>query len=189
MNVPVHETIDYILQEIYVEEKLLKICSKLIMKFLLLKLTIESTFMLNSNFYKQIDGCTMGGPLSVIFSNIYMTKIEEEVVKLTNPSFYKRFLDDIISKKKKGQLDLLFENLNNHHPNVKCPIETMPQKFLDTKIIYEDNQVKTKIHRDGRKLPAHWTLKIPKHKRNAIITDLNRAVLLLRRYQQLNKNC
>ena len=72
MNVPVHETSDYILQEIYVEEKLLKICSKLIMKFLLLKLTIESTFMLNSNFYKQIDGCTMGGPLSVIFSNIYM---------------------------------------------------------------------------------------------------------------------
>ena len=117
-----------------------------------------------------------------------MTKTEE-VVKLTNPSFYKRFVDDIISKEKKDQLDLLFENLNNHHPNVKCTIETMPQKFLDTKIIYEDNQVKTKIHRDGRKLPAHLTLKIPKHKRNAIITDLNRAALLLRRYQQLNKNC
>ena len=106
MNVPVHETIDYILQEIYVEEKLLKICSKLIMKFLLLKLTIESTFMLNSNFYKQIDGCTMGGPLSVIFSNIYMTKTEE-VVKPTNPSFYERFLDDIITKKQKDQLDCL----------------------------------------------------------------------------------
>ena len=31
-NVPVHETFDYILQEIHVKEKLLKICSKLIMK-------------------------------------------------------------------------------------------------------------------------------------------------------------
>ena len=51
-NVPVHETIDYILQEIYVKEKLLIICSKLIMKHLLLKLTTENTFMLNSNFYK-----------------------------------------------------------------------------------------------------------------------------------------
>ena len=41
----------------------------------------------------------MGGPLSVIFSNIYVTKTEEEVVKLTNPSFYTKFVDDIISKK------------------------------------------------------------------------------------------
>ena len=76
-NVPVHETIDYILQEVYVKEKLSKICSKLIMKRLLLKLTTENTFMLNSNFYKQIDGCTMDGPLSLIFSDIYMTKTEE----------------------------------------------------------------------------------------------------------------
>ena len=39
--------------------------------------------MFTSNFYKQTDGCRMGGPLSVIFSDIYMTKTELEVV---NPS-------------------------------------------------------------------------------------------------------
>ena len=138
-NVPVHETIDYILQEIYVKENLPIICSKLIMKRLLLKLTTENTFMLNSNFYKQIQGCTMVGPLSVIFSNIYMTKTEEKFVKPTNQKFYKRFVDDIITKKKKDQPDLLFENLNKSHPNIKYTIETMPEKFLDTKIIYEDN--------------------------------------------------
>ena len=134
-NVPVHETIDYILQEIYVKEKLPKICSKLIMKRSLLKLATENTFMLNSNFYKQIDGCTMGGPLSVIFSDIYMTKTEEEVLKPTNPSFYKRFVDNIISKKKKDQPDLLSENLNKQHTNIKYTIEAMPRKFFDTKII------------------------------------------------------
>ena len=113
----------------------------------------------------------MGGPLSVIFSNIYVTKTEEEVVKLTNPSFYTKFVDGIISKK-----NLLFENLNNHHPNIKYTIETMPQKFLGTKIIYEDNQIKTKVHRNDRKLPIHWTSKIPKHyKWNAINADLNIA--------------
>ena len=62
--------------------------------------------MLNLNFCKQIDGCTMGGPLPVIFSDTYMTKTEE-VVKPANPRFYKRFADDIISKKKKDQPDLL----------------------------------------------------------------------------------
>ena len=118
----------------------------------------------------------MDGPLSVIFPEIYMTKTKEEVVKLTNPSFYKRFVDDIISKKEKYQPDLLFENLNKHHPNIKYTIETMPQKFLDTKTIYEDNQIKTKVHRNERKLPVHWTLKIPKrYKQNAINADLNSA--------------
>ena len=179
-NVSVHETIDYILQEVYVKEILLKICSKLIMKRLLLKLTTENTFMLNSNFYKQIDGCTMGGPLSVIFSDIYMTKNEEKVVKPTNPSFYKRFIGDIISKEKKDQPDLLFGNSNNHHANISYTIETMPQKFLDTKIIYEYNQIKTKVHRNERKPPVHWTSKIPKrYKQNAINADLNRAAQIV----------
>ena len=61
-NVPVHETIDYILQENYAKEKLPIICSKLIMKRLLPKLTTENTVILNSNSYKQIDGCTMVDP-------------------------------------------------------------------------------------------------------------------------------
>ena len=52
----------------------------------------------------------------------------------------------------------------------------MPQKFLDTKIIYEDNQIKTKVHRKERKFPVHWTSKIPKcYKWNAINADLKRA--------------
>ena len=54
-NVPVHETIEYI-NDIYVENKLPKLCSKLIFKRLLLKITTENSFMLNSKFYKQVDG-------------------------------------------------------------------------------------------------------------------------------------
>ena len=55
------------------------------------KINNRNVFILNSNFSKQIDSYTMGGPLSVIFSDICMTKIE--VVKLTNPKFHKRFGD------------------------------------------------------------------------------------------------
>ena len=40
-NVLVHETIEYIINEIYVENKLPKVCSKLIFKRLLPKLTTE----------------------------------------------------------------------------------------------------------------------------------------------------
>ena len=53
----------------------------------------------------------------------------------------------------------------------------MPQKFFHTKVIYEDNQIKTKLHRNERKLPVNWTSKIQKrYKGNAINADLNRAV-------------
>ena len=70
------------------------------MKRLLIKLASDNTFMLNLNFYKQINGCTMCGPLSVIFSNIYIARTKHEIFKTTNPRFYKRFANGIISKKK-----------------------------------------------------------------------------------------
>ena len=65
-NIPINETIDYILDQIYNKKKLKAICSKLIFIRLLLKLVTEVTFTINNNFFKQTDGCTMGGPLSVI---------------------------------------------------------------------------------------------------------------------------
>ena len=40
----------------------------------------------------------MGGPLSVVFANIFMTKLEEDVVRSINPLFYKRFVDDSINR-------------------------------------------------------------------------------------------
>lgn len=58
--------------------------------------------MMNLSFYKKLYGCKMGGrPLSVVFFNIYMTQTAREVVKLTNTTFYKRFVFDIINKRKK----------------------------------------------------------------------------------------
>ena len=176
-NVPIQETIDYILDEIYVKNKLPKICSKLIFKRLLLKLTTENTFMLTSDFYKQTDSCTiMGGPLSVIFSDISMTKTEREVVNPSKPKFYKRFVDDIINRRNNNQSDDLFQKLNINHPNMKYTDEVKPEFFLDTKTVYSNDVITTEVKRNEGKLPVHWSSKVPKrYKRNAIINDLNRA--------------
>ena len=198
-NVPIQETIDYILDEIYVKNKLPKICSKLIFKRLLLKLRTENTFMFTSEFYKQADGCTMGGPLSVIFSdiyiyiNIYMTKTERAVVNPSKPKFYKRFVDDIINRRNKNQPDDLFQKLNGNHPNMKYTVEIKPECFLDTKIVYSNDVLTAEVKRNERKLQVHWSSKVPKrYKRNAIISDLNRATRIAAfqqmRYQKLNKN-
>ena len=129
-NIPLKETIDYIIHKIYNETFLKPICNKLIFKRLLYKLTTDCTIQFNQRFYKQIDGCAMGAPLSVTLADIHMVRTENELVKPMNPPFYKRFADDINSKRNKSQQDVLFEALNNFHPNIKLTVEVNPVNFL-----------------------------------------------------------
>ena len=55
-----------------------------------------------------MDGYNVGGPLSVNFSDIYMVKIENDVVIPSKPIFYHRFLDEIYSRQKLGD-NVLFD--------------------------------------------------------------------------------
>ena len=65
-NAAIHDTIKYILEKIYIHNKLLHISSKLIFNRLLLKLATENKYIFQSQFYKQTDACRTGGPLSVL---------------------------------------------------------------------------------------------------------------------------
>ena len=72
------------------------------------KLATECTFKFNRRFLKQVDGCTMEGPLSVTFSDIYMVTMENNVVIPPKPVFNRRFVDDINRRRKLGD-NILFE--------------------------------------------------------------------------------
>ena len=61
-----------------------------------------------------MDGCTIGGPLTVTFSKIYMVKMENDFVIPSKPIFYRRFVDDIYSRQKLGD-NILFDRVNNYH--------------------------------------------------------------------------
>ena len=105
-----------------------------------------------------------------------MTKTELEVVNPSKPKFYKRFVDDVINRRNKNQPDYLLQKLNSNNPNMKYIVEVKPEIFLDTKIVYSNDVITTEVKRNERKLPVHWSSKVPKlYKRNAIINDLNRA--------------
>ena len=71
-NIPLDETIDYIIESIYTHKKLPQICSKLVFRRLLEKITKDCTFQLCFKFCKQVDGCAMGGPLSVTLYLIFI---------------------------------------------------------------------------------------------------------------------
>ena len=127
-NIPVKETIQYIIHQIYNEKKVSQICSKTIFRRLIYKLTTEYAFQFNQNLFKQTGGCSMGGPLSVTLANIHMIKTEKDIVTPLKPIFYKRFVDGTYSRRKKGIHDKLYERLNNYHPNIKLALEINPKK-------------------------------------------------------------
>ena len=80
-----------------------------------------------------MDGCIVEGPLSITFSDIYMVKMENDVVIPSKPTFYCRFVHGIYSRRKLGD-NVLFGQLNSYHRNSKLTIEVNHSKFLDTKL-------------------------------------------------------
>ena len=69
-EVPLEETIDYIIHQI---------SNKRIFKQLLQKVIQGSVFSFDGNLYKQIYGCGMGNPLSPLIANIFMFKLEHDI--------------------------------------------------------------------------------------------------------------
>ena len=172
-KVPVRDIIKYILEEIYTHNKLPHIGNKLVSKRLLLKLATQSTYIFQSQFYKQTDECTIGCPPSVTFSNSYLTKLEEDQVKPLKPKFYRRFVGDVISTRLKNSP---FENLNNYHENIKFKIEVNLQKFLNTRILLKNDIIKTEAYCKANKFSVYWKMQILKrYKRNTINGDLYRS--------------
>ena len=71
------------------------------------KLTTEASFQFNYNLFKQTNGCTIGGPLSVTLADIHMIRMETDVVVPAGPIFYKRYVDDIYNYHQKNTVDKL----------------------------------------------------------------------------------
>ena len=110
----------------------------------------------------------LGGPISVVFEDIYMCKMEDDVVAPLRPIFYKRYIDDTYVRKKKITIDELFEMLDTYHDNIKITIEENPTKFLDTEIVRHNSAIITKVYTRSNRFPVHWSSKIPlRYKRNA----------------------
>ena len=82
----------------------------------------------------------------------------------------------MISRRLKNTHDSLFEKLNSYYEKINFSIETNPEKFLDTRLLLENDIIKTEVYRKANKFPVHWKSQIPKrYKRNAINGDLHRS--------------
>ena len=84
-GIPLGETIDFILDEIYVGKKIESFCKKSVFKKLLNKLYKCCTFLADGRLIRHVDGCPMGGPISVVLSNLFSVKMVFDVVKPLKP--------------------------------------------------------------------------------------------------------
>jgi len=100
-NVPVNDTIEYIMEAVYNHPNLASPeISAPTLKTLLLICTTETPFEFCGETYVQVDGVSMGSPLGPTFADFYMAELENKLLnqtKITNPWFYRRYVDDIIA--------------------------------------------------------------------------------------------
>ena len=180
-SIPIADTIDYIVDEIYEKEVIKPICKKLIFKRLLERLTSGCTFSANGKLVKQRDGCPIGGNFSMCMAGICMTKCIREVVKPHHPQFFCLYVDDIYARRKRGDNDELGNALNNFHPNLNFTVENEPDKFLDCEFKKDDETrtFSTRVFHKPNKFPMHWSSQSPRrYKRNALTCDLHRACVI-----------
>ena len=107
---------------------------------------MNQLFQFNGQLYMQVDGVAMGSPLGPLMANVFLYHLEEKL-KLDDmvPEFYKRFVDDTLSKMPNTIAATEFlARLNNLHPNLSFTME-LP---VDNKISF----VGMEIRRDGSKV-------------------------------------
>ena len=72
----------------------------------------------------------MGAPISKVFSDIYMCKMEDDIIKALKPIFYKSYVDDAYIKRK-NKAATLSDVLNSFHPDIKFIIEQNPIRLFE----------------------------------------------------------
>ena len=68
---------------------------------------MNNTFIFHSKFYQQTEGYTMGVPLSVTLANIFLTKLEKDCVQPLHSKMYKRYVDNVFTRRNKNKPDEL----------------------------------------------------------------------------------
>ena len=109
-NIPLQETIDIAINLIFNHNPNLNITRKELKKLFLFA-TSKTHFIFNSKFYNQIDGVGMGSPLALVLANIFMGFHKSKWINeynLHKPTFYLRYVDDILAAFDNKQDSLTF---------------------------------------------------------------------------------
>ena len=151
-NVPVDETINICLNELYNSGLTAPSIPKDVCLSMLNMAVKNVEFRFNSYIYKQIDGVAMGSPLGPILANIFVGYFETLLFsKYQKPINYIRYVDDIfVSYNDEYNIEELFSKISNLHPNLKFTIEKEKDNclpFLDVHLLRTSSELLTTVYR------------------------------------------
>ena len=154
-NIPLDETIDICVNQLFENTDTVKGFTKSELKQLLSLATKESYFIFNGLLYKQIDGVAMGSPLGPSLANAFLSYHEKSWLNNCpqefKPVFYQHYVDDIfILFKSNDHLKSFQGFLNSCHLNMSFSMETEKENklsFLDVEVIREQGKFTTTIYR------------------------------------------
>ena len=81
----------------------------------LLSFCLNTTyFVFEGCYYQQVFGTAMGSPVSAVIANLVMEDVEQRALASVpvSLSFWKRFVDDVISAVSRNEIDILLKHLN-----------------------------------------------------------------------------
>jgi hypothetical protein len=154
-NVPLNETIEIILNDIYTTKNdRFHGLSRRQLKRLLEIATQKSHFLFDGEYYDQVDGVAMGSPLGPTLANIFMSHFEKKHManmKKLGLKVWMRYVDDtfVVLRNKEDSKKLL-RYLNDQHPNIKFTHEeqennTLP--FLDVLVTIHNKKLISRVYR------------------------------------------
>ena len=140
-NIPHQEgvtTVCHAYEDFYHEDKA-PIPTKYLREMLYLILT-ENAFQFCGSNYPQTHGTAMGTKMAVAFANIFMARIEKQILSQSciKPLFWKRYIDDVFSlwNTSLDKIESFVEKANNFPPTIRFTDEMSETEitFLDTKV-------------------------------------------------------
>lgn len=118
-NIPTEEGINRVVGFLHLALQLDGKTSRLLKK--VLKFIMDNNyFEFNGKYYLQINGTAMGTSCAPAYANIFMYTLERETLAITQPFFFKRYIDDLLLIcLTKEQYDQTSEYFNKLHPDIQ----------------------------------------------------------------------
>ena len=138
----------------------------------------------DGTYYKQVFGTAISLPVSAVIANLVMEDIEHRALTTApvSPSFWKRFVDDVISAVSQDEIVVLLQHLNSIEPSIQFTVECeidgkLP--FLDTRVQRTtDGKLETVVYRKPTHTDKYLSFNShhPRsHKRFVVTTLFQRA--------------
>ena len=137
-NIPLQETIDLCVENLFQDRTRVDNLSKDSFRELLTRIKSESLILFDQQFYKQHDGVAMGSPLGPTLSNVFLCYHEKNWLQNCpsefKPVIYRRYVDDkFLFFCSKHHIEKFRNYLNRQHKKIKKNLKKTPYGFLTLK--------------------------------------------------------